>query len=63
MNIPMPTMKVTPLIAIIAITLMAGAYLLFLAASWSAYQKDRDERNTRINELLDRLPKPTPNES
>jgi hypothetical protein len=62
MNIPMPTTKVTPLIACVAIMLMAGAYLVFLAASWNAYQKDRDNRDTRINDLLDRIPKPS-NES
>jgi hypothetical protein len=32
------------------------AYLLYLAASWNAYQEDRARRDEKINELLDRLP-------
>lgn len=34
---------------------MAACYLLFLAASWNAYQEDRAKRDEKINELLDRL--------
>jgi hypothetical protein len=33
------------------------AYLMFLAASWNAYQEDRARRDEKINELLDRLPR------
>lgn len=58
MNIPIPTAKVTPLVAIIAMLLMAGAYLLFLVASWNQYQRDRTDRDSKIDALLDRLPKP-----
>jgi len=36
---------------------MAGAYMLFLYASWQSYQKDRATRDARIDELLERLPK------
>jgi len=63
MNIPMPSAKVTPLVAIIAMMIMAGAYLVFLISYWQQYQRDRSNRDDRINELLDRIPKPQPNES
>jgi hypothetical protein len=36
-------------------TVMTAAYLLFLAASWNQYQKDREGREATINELLDKI--------
>jgi hypothetical protein len=38
--------------------LLVGAYLLYLAASWNQYQQDRAARDVKINEILDRMPKP-----
>lgn len=32
------------------------AYLLFLAASWNAYQEDRAKRDVKIDLLLERIP-------
>lgn len=61
MDLPSP--KVTPLIAIVAIGLMAGAYFIFLYATWNQFQNDRAMRDTKIDELLDRLPKPKPTEA
>jgi len=40
-----------------AIALMAGAYMLFLWASWQQYQEDRTKRDLKIDEMLARLPK------
>lgn len=63
MNIPpIPNAKVTPLVAIVAMLLMAGAYIVFLIASWRQYQRDREDRDGKINALLDRFPKPVPDE-
>jgi hypothetical protein len=60
MNVPVPPVpKLTPIVACIAIFLMAGAYLLFLYGSWQAYQKDRNDRKDAVDELLARFPKPT----
>jgi hypothetical protein len=36
--------------------IISASYLLFLAASWNAYQSDRTMRDAKLNELLDRLP-------
>lgn len=61
MAVPMPAPpklpKITPIIAVMAISLMAGAYLLFLYATWNQFQNDRASRDRKIDELLDRLPK------
>jgi hypothetical protein len=45
-------------------TVVAIAYLLYLAATWNQYQADRARRDEKINELLDRIPvqKVTPQE-
>lgn len=60
MNVPVPAVPVPkniPLaIAVVAIAFMCGAYLLFLWASWQQYQRDRNLRDERIDELLARLP-------
>lgn len=59
MNVPVPPVpKNIPLaLALVAIAFMCGAYLLFLWASWQQYQRDRNLRDERIDELLSRLPK------
>ena len=36
-------------------TVMAAAYLLYLAASWNQYQKDREARIATVDQLLDRI--------
>lgn len=62
MNIPFPTAKVTPLVAIVAMLLMAGAYVVFLISYWNQYQRDRANRDDKLNALLDRIPKPASGE-
>lgn len=61
MNVPTPPVpkipKLTPVIAMVAIGVLVGAYLLFLYASWNQFQTDRAARDAKIDELLDRLPK------
>lgn len=58
MNVPIPntSSKIPPLIAVVAISLMAGAYFIFLYATWQQFQSDRAMRERRIDEILDRLP-------
>lgn len=53
---PLPHLNIPMAVAITAIILMAGAYLLFLWASWQQYQADRQRRDLNIDELLSRLP-------
>ena len=55
-GIPNTSGKIPPLIAVVAITLMAGAYFVFLYATWNQFQNDRARREQRIDEILDRLP-------
>jgi hypothetical protein len=50
-------MTIPAVVAMCAILFMAGAYALFLWASWQQYQKDAETRTSKINELLERLPK------
>jgi hypothetical protein len=40
-----------------AIVLIAIAYVMYLVAMWRQAQHDRTERDVKINELLDRVPK------
>lgn len=40
------------------IALVALGYLCFLAATWVQFQSDRNLRMEKIDELLDRIPKP-----
>jgi hypothetical protein len=58
-DIPVPAIpklnKIPPLIAIVAIGLMAGAYLLFLYSTWNQYQDDRAERDQKIDLLLEKI--------
>lgn len=39
------------------LVILAAAYIIFLARTWNAFQSDRQNREAKINELLDRLPK------
>lgn len=56
--------KVQPWLACIVIVCIGISYFTFLYKSWQAYQEDRLERDSKLNEILDRIPKPTiPNES
>jgi hypothetical protein len=45
-------------VAILMIVAIGAAYFVFLWASWQEFQKDRAMRDTKIDELLERLPKP-----
>jgi uncharacterized membrane protein YedE/YeeE len=54
--VPKISGKYPPLIAAVAIAMMAGAYFVFLYATWMQYQKDRGIREARIDEILERLP-------
>lgn len=47
------------LIAAACMILMAGSYLVFLTATWVQFQADRNSRTDKIDELLDRIPRPT----
>lgn len=38
------------------LTVCCMAYILYLAASWNAYQTDRAKHTSKIDEMLDRLP-------
>jgi TRAP-type C4-dicarboxylate transport system permease small subunit len=50
-------MTLPAIVAMAAILFMAAAYALFLWASWQQYQKDSENRTSKIDELLERLPK------
>jgi hypothetical protein len=68
MSVPLPAVpkinKMTAIVAMAAIILMAGSYALFLYATWQQYQTDRLSRDKKIDELLARIPKKeTPSES
>jgi TRAP-type C4-dicarboxylate transport system permease small subunit len=56
-------MTIPMIVAMAAIMFMAGCYALFLWASWQQYQKDSENRTSRINELLERLPRPAATEA
>jgi hypothetical protein len=61
MNVPVPPLpKLTPIVATLAIFVMAAAYMLFLYVSWQTYQKDRHVREEKIDELLSRIPRAEP---
>jgi TRAP-type C4-dicarboxylate transport system permease small subunit len=45
-------------LALAAICFMAACYALFLWASWQQYLKESTSRESKVNELLDRLSKP-----
>lgn len=44
------------LIATGAMLLLVAAYVTFLVMIWNQYQADRGNQQTKIDELLDRLP-------
>jgi hypothetical protein len=52
--------KTVQVIAICCIITIGAAYLLFLYASWNQFQQDRATRDSKIDELLERIPKPKP---
>lgn len=62
MNVPVPPTpklpKLTPIVAMVAIGVLVGAYLIFLYGTWNQYQNDRAARDAKIDELLDKFPKP-----
>ena len=51
------------ILASACMVIMCASYLLFLAASWNQFQEDRARRDIKINELLERIPKPAPKAS
>lgn len=56
MNIPNVPVKITPLVACMAMFLMAASYMVFLYASWQGYQKERLYKHDAIDQLLARFP-------
>lgn len=48
--------------AICMIVAIGVAYFVFLYGSWMQFQKDRATRDSKIDELLERLPKPARSE-
>lgn len=44
--------------AIIMILAVGCAYFVFLWKSWQGFQNDRATRDAKIDELLERIPKP-----
>jgi predicted RND superfamily exporter protein len=54
-------MTTVHLTAIVMIVAVGVAYFVFLYASWNQFQKDRANRDDKIDEMLARLPKPAPN--
>lgn len=44
--------------AILMIIAVGVGYFVFLWASWQEWQRDRATRDSKIDELLERLPKP-----
>lgn len=59
MKIPVPAVAVTPLFAVVAISVLVAAYLVFLYKLWVSYQDDRHRRASAIDSILDTLPKRT----
>lgn len=51
-------MNTVHLTAILMIVAIGVAYFIFLYASWNQFQQDRAARDSKIDELLSRLPKP-----
>jgi hypothetical protein len=49
--------QLTPIMAICIMIAVGVAYFVFLAATWNQFQSDRRMRDTKLDELLDRLPK------
>lgn len=53
---------VVQLTAFVVILVIGAAYLVFLYASWHEFQQDRITRDTKIDQLLERIPVPKPAE-
>jgi hypothetical protein len=50
--------KAIPYLTFLMILAIGGAYFIFLAASWNEFQKRNTVARDKIDELLERLPKP-----
>ena len=48
--------KITPYAALVMIMAVGCAYFIFLWASWQQFQNDRTTRDSKIDELLARIP-------
>lgn len=50
--------KVTPWLTLGIITLIGVSYFVFLYATWIQFQRDKEARDSKIDDLLERIPKP-----
>lgn len=50
--------KITPWIGVVMIAAIGVAYFVFLYASWHQFQQDRVARESKIDDILSRIPKP-----
>ena len=48
----------TQLIAVIIMVAIGAAYLIFLSVTWQQLQLDRSRAMSKIDAMLDRMPKP-----
>lgn len=49
--------NLTPTVAICLMIAIGIGYFIFLIACWNDLQRDKKSRNTRLDEMLDKLPK------
>jgi hypothetical protein len=54
--------QATHLVTLVLIVAIGAAYFVFLWASWQDFQKRNDAARGKIDELLERLPKPATSE-
>lgn len=52
------TPQLVQITAFVVILVIGAAYLVFLYASWNGFQQDRLTRDSKIDELLERIPRP-----
>lgn len=52
--------KIVQAVAIGVMLAIGAAYMFYLMKSWEQFQVDRITRDEKINELLDKFPKPRP---
>lgn len=50
--------KLTPWVTLCMITLIGVSYFVFLYATWMQFQRDKTARDAKIDDLLERIPKP-----
>lgn len=50
--------RIVQLTAFVVILMIGAAYMIFLYASWNQFQNDRMTRDSKIDELLERIPRP-----